>query len=424
MKLYNSKTQTTEEFTLRDHEVTLYVCGITPYDTTHLGHAFTYISYDLLIRYLELKGIGVRYAQNVTDIDDDILRKAKETGEDWRELGNRWTNHFIDDMIALNVRPPDYYPHATDVIAEILQSVDNLIQAGVAYIKNGSVYYEVSRDSDFGQLSHLPHSEMLSVANERGNNPEDPNKRDPLDFVLWQAQAPGEPAWESPWGPGRPGWHIECSTMATKFLGKTVDIHGGGLDLCFPHHECEIAQVKPLLGQVPYVRTWMHTAMVGYQGEKMSKSLGNLVMVDQLLETFSPDALRLYLGSHHYREAWSYEEKDLKKSQELADSLSQAVRVESGKDVYFDPAKYISEFTEAMENDLDAPGAVHALQELAYGILKAAKAQYDVREAQEMLRKYSHAFGLTLGFATSDPRVVEGWTAKKRSITQAAPPQA
>ena len=414
MKLHNSKTQTTEEFTLRDREVTLYVCGITPYDTTHIGHAFTYTAYDQLIRYLELKGIHVRYAQNVTDIDDDILKKAKETGEDWRELGNRWTNHFIDDMIALNVLPPDYFPHATDVIPEIIHSVEDLIGAGVAYVKNGSVYYQVSRYPEFGQLSHLPHSEMLPIANERGNRPEDPNKRDPLDFVLWQAQAPGEPAWESSWGPGRPGWHIECSTMATKYLGKTVDIHGGGLDLCFPHHECEIAQVKPVLDHDPYVRYWMHTAMVGYQGEKMSKSLGNLVMVDKLMDTYSPDAVRLYLGSHHYREAWSYDETELKKFQELANSLSQAGRVKSGKDVSFSPTVYGSEFNESMENDLGTPGAVHTLQGLARGILEAAKGRRDVKEAQEMLRKYSLVFGLTLGSETPEERVVEGWNAKRR----------
>jgi len=414
MKLYNSKTQTTEEFTLRDHEVTLYVCGITPYDTTHLGHAFTYTTYDQLIRYFELKGVHVRYAQNVTDIDDDILKRAKETGEDWRELGNRWTDHYIDDMIALNVRPPDYFPHATDVIPEIIHSVEDLIRAGVAYVKNHSVYYEVSRDPEFGQLSHLPHSEMLPVANERGNHPEDPNKRDPLDFVLWQAQAVGEPAWESSWGPGRPGWHIECSTMATKYLGKTVDIHGGGLDLCFPHHECELAQVKPVLDHDPYVRYWMHTAMVGYQGKKMSKSLGNLVMVDDLLEIYSPDALRLYLSSHHYREAWSYTEEDLKKFQGLADSLSQAVRVESGKNVSFSPTAYVNEFSESMENDLGTPGAVYALQGLAHGILDAAKGQCDVKEAQEVLRKYSRVLGLTLGSDTPEERVVEGWNAKKR----------
>jgi cysteinyl-tRNA synthetase len=414
MNLYNSTTQTTQEFTLRDHEVTLYVCGITPYDTTHLGHAFTYTVYDQLIRYLELKGIAVRYAQNVTDIDDDILKRAKETGEDWRELGKRWTDHFIDDMIALNVRPPDFYPHATDVIPDIIRSVDALIRAGVAYAKNGSVYYQVERFAEFGQLSHLPRGEMLAVANERGNRPDDPNKRNPLDFVLWQAQAPGEPAWESPWGPGRPGWHIECSTMATKFLGKTVDIHGGGLDLCFPHHECEIAQVKPVLEHDPYVRFWMHTAMVGYQGEKMSKSLGNLVMVSELLKTYTPDALRLYLGSHHYREAWSYEEKDLQKARELADHLSEALRAEGGRGALFSPSEYEMKFIDAMEDDLQTPGAVHALEELARGILDAAKGQRDVKQAQEMLRSYGRVFGLTFGTGSGEQRVVQGWMAKKR----------
>jgi len=414
MKLYNCKTQTIEEFTRPDHEVTLYVCGITPYDTTHLGHAFTYTTYDQLIRYFELKGIHVLYAQNVTDIDDDILKRAKKTGEDWRELGNRWTNHYIDDMMALNVRPPDYFPRATDVIPEIIHYVEELIRVGVAYEKNGSVYYEVNRDPEFGQLSHLRQSEMLPVANERGNLPEDPNKRNPLDFVLWQAQAPGEPAWVSAWGPGRPGWHIECSTMATKFLEKTVDIHGGGLDLCFPHHECEIAQVRPFLDHDPYVRYWMHTAMVGYQGEKMSKSLGNLVMVSDLMERFSSDVLRLYLGSHHYREAWSYDENDLQKFQELADSLSRAAQVESGQNDPLRPAVYGNEFSESMENDLGTPGAVHALQGLAHAILEAAKGRRDVKQAQEMLRKYSLVLGLTLGSGTLEQRVVKGWVTKKR----------
>ena len=414
MKLYNSETQTTEEFTLRDHEVTLYVCGITPYDTTHLGHAFTYTNYDQLIRYLELKGIPVRYAQNVTDIDDDVLKKAKETGEDWRELGQRWTGHYINDMIALNVRAPDYFPHATDVIPEIIQAVEGLIQAEVAYVKNNNVYYEVARDAQFGQLSHLAQAEMLPIANERGNHPEDPNKRDPLDFVLWQAQAPGEPAWESPWGPGRPGWHIECSTIATKFLGKTVDVHGGGLDLCFPHHECEIAQVEPVRDHAPYVRYWMHTAMVGYEGEKMSKSLGNLIMVSDLLHTYSPDALRLYLAAHHYREAWSYTEKDLQKSQALAERLRQAAGVESGKNVPFNPADYVSQFSEAMENDLETPGAVQALAGLAQAILEAAQGRRDVREAQAMLRKYGQVLGLTFGADAPEERVVKGWKALKR----------
>jgi L-cysteine:1D-myo-inositol 2-amino-2-deoxy-alpha-D-glucopyranoside ligase len=413
MKLYNTKSQTVEVFAARDHSVTLYVCGITPYDTTHLGHAFTYTSYDQLTRYLELKGFSVRYAQNVTDIDDDILKRAKETGEDWRELGARWTDHFINDMIALNVRPPDDFPHATDVIPEIIDSVKELIQAGLAYASNGSVYYAVGRYPDFGQLSHLPHEKMLPVANERGNNPDDPKKRDPLDFVLWQANAPSEPAWESPWGLGRPGWHIECSTMATKYLGIPVDIHGGGLDLCFPHHECEIAQIKPLLVDIPYVRYWMHTAMVEYQGEKMSKSLGNLVMVSDLIKTYSPDALRLYLGSHHYREAWSFNEEDLQHFQALADRFHQADKAVSGQGNPVSVGEFADEFEDAMENDLQTPSALRALEKLAQAVLDAG-GQQDVKEAQETLRKYGRVFGLTPGSGSPEERVINGWRYHRR----------
>lgn len=228
MQLYNVLTGEKETFTPRNNGVSVYVCGITPYDTTHLGHAFTYTSFDVLIRYLEYLGHQVTYVQNVTDIDDDILRKAREVGEDWREVGNRWTAHFIRDMKALNVRPPQHFPRATEAIDEMLAIIQTLLDGGYAYENGGNVYFHVDSWQAFGQLSKLPRGEMLPVANERGNHPDDPHKRDPLDFVLWQAQAPGEPAWDSPWGPGRPGWHIECSTMATDYLGETVDIHGGG----------------------------------------------------------------------------------------------------------------------------------------------------------------------------------------------------
>ena len=204
MHLYNTLTATTEPFTLTDDVVSVYVCGITPYDTTHLGHAFTYTIFDVLIRYLEYRGYTVRYVQNVTDIDDDILRKARELGDDWQTLGNRWTAHFIADLKAINVRPPDFYPRATDVIPEIIESVAALLQAGVAYESHGNVYFHIDSWPRFGQLSHLGRDEMLPIANQRGNFPDDPHKRDPLDFVLWQGQKPDEPAWDSPWGPGRP----------------------------------------------------------------------------------------------------------------------------------------------------------------------------------------------------------------------------
>ncbi|MGH2544890.1 MAG: class I tRNA ligase family protein, partial [Ardenticatenaceae bacterium] len=221
--------------------VTIYVCGITPYDTTHLGHAFTYVTFDALIRYLEATGRTVRYVQNVTDIDDDVLRRAERDGIGWKELGDRETEHFLQDMAALNVRPPDIYPRATQEIEMILRITADLLEKKFAYERNGNVYYRVHSDPEFGQLSKLDYDVMLTTANERGNHPDDPNKEDPLDFVLWQAAQPGEPTWESPWGPGRPGWHIECSAMSMRYLGPTIDIHGGGADLLFPHHECEIA---------------------------------------------------------------------------------------------------------------------------------------------------------------------------------------
>ena len=251
MELYNTRTQRIEPFTPSGEVVTVYVCGITPYATTHLGHAFTYTTADILVRHLEYLGHQVNYVQNVTDIDDDVLRKAKEIGENWWELGNRWTRHFIEDMQSLNVRPPDHFPRATDFVPQIIKMVQGLLAAGIAYESGGNVYFHVADWPEFGKLSHIPHEEMLPVANERGNNPDDPYKRDPLDFVLWQAQAEGEPAWESPWGNGRPGWHIECSTMSTHFLGETIDIHSGGHDLLFPHHECETAQVEATTGQRP-----------------------------------------------------------------------------------------------------------------------------------------------------------------------------
>src|SRR6185503_16067162 len=207
MKLYNALTQSIETFAPQTELITIYVCGITPYDTTHLGHAFTYMAFDVLIRYLEHLNYQVRYAQNVTDIDDDILRKASEVGEDWQTLGNRWTVHFIEDMQTLNVRPPDHFPRATDVIPAIIEAVQKLLAAGVAYEAGGNVYFHIAAWPEYGKLSHIPREDMLAIANERGNKPDDPYKRHPLDFVLWQAQAPAEPAWNSPWGPGRPGWH-------------------------------------------------------------------------------------------------------------------------------------------------------------------------------------------------------------------------
>ena len=409
MKIYNTLTQSIDEFTPSGDEVKIYVCGITPYDTTHLGHAFTYTSVDILIRYLELTGHKICYVQNVTDIDDDILRKAKEVEEDWTLLGNRWTVHFLQDMKMLNVLPPDHYPCATDMIPQIIDMVEKLLQVGVAYEVSGNVYFQVDRWDQFGKLCRLPYAEMLPVANERGNNPDDPKKQDPLDFVLWQAQKNGEPAWESPWGLGRPGWHIECSAMSTHYLGQIIDIHAGGHDLCFPHHEAEISQVEPISGENPFVKLWMHIAMVYHSGEKMSKSLGNLVMIRELMSTYSPDGIRLYLGGHHYRKQWSHNELELEESQKLAEKALKAVTLEGGSGIKLNGMPAMDQFTLAMEDDLDTVKAKGIFADLVDKVLNAIRAGQDVNDAQKILYKMGTIFGLKLNHENPEERVVNGW---------------
>jgi L-cysteine:1D-myo-inositol 2-amino-2-deoxy-alpha-D-glucopyranoside ligase len=410
MRLYNTLSRKVEDFTPQGEQVTLYVCGITPYDTTHLGHAFTYSTADILVRYLELNRNHVRYVQNVTDIDDDILRKANQVGEDWRSLGDRWTRHFIRDMVALNIRPPDEYPRATEVIKEIIDMVQDLLDSGVAYEAAGNVYFEIEKWPEYGKLSRLPRQEMLPVANERGNKPDDPNKKSPLDFVLWQAQAEGEPAWESPWGPGRPGWHIECSAMSTCFLDKTIDIHMGGEDLVFPHHESEIAQVEPLSGGPPFVRYWMHIAMVQHEGEKMSKSLGNLVMIRDLLEEWSADTIRIYMAMHHYRKAWDHNLEELIQASNLAKKWKAASQAKPGMVEVFDPLPFRVAFSEAMDNDLDTLSALQALSELADEISTASNLGMDISMAQAVLRSLSGTLGLRLDITTPDSMVTNGWS--------------
>ena len=322
MKLYNSYSRKVENFqSLDSKNVKMYVCGITPYDTTHLGHAFVYVQFDALKRFHEFKGYKVTYTQNVTDIDDDILKRAKEEGRDWIELGNSWTEKFLADLRALNVQMPDFYIKATEAMPEILEMVSGLIDRGFAYQVNGNVYFEVAKFSKYGRLAKYSEVQMLELLKERGGNPDDLNKKAPLDFILWQKSAESEPFWESPFSKGRPGWHIECSAMIKKTLGEQIDIHGGGFDLIYPHHESELAQSESFTELSPFVKYWMHIAMVSYQGEKMSKSLGNLVLVSDLLKKYSANTIRLMLLLNHYREPWEYTEKHMEEAQKYMDQI-------------------------------------------------------------------------------------------------------
>jgi cysteinyl-tRNA synthetase len=359
--LYNTATHAIEPVTETD--IGLYVCGVTPYDTSHLGHAFTYAVFDVLIRYLRLLGRTVTYVQNVTDIDDDVLMRAAKTDRDWKELGVAEYAKFRDCMNVLGNLDPDVAPLATDHIPEMLEIVAGLVAKDIAYESGGSVYFEISKDPGFGRLFNHSYDSMLEIANERGNFPADPLKRDPLDFVLWQTQKPGEPAWDSPWGPGRPGWHIECSAMAMKYLGKTVTIHGGGSDLIFPHHDAEIAQSENFTGE-PFVKHWMHAAMV-YCGEhKMSKSLGNMVFVADLIDGDSPDALRLHLLTHHYRESWDHPMNAGLPTRDLATRLASAL-AGSGEASDDEIERYGETFLAALANDLDTPAAIAELERLS-----------------------------------------------------------
>jgi L-cysteine:1D-myo-inositol 2-amino-2-deoxy-alpha-D-glucopyranoside ligase len=396
MQLFNTQSGRIERFTPRDGTVGLYVCGITPYDTTHIGHAFTFLTFDILVRVMRHKGWDVTYVQNVTDIDDDILRKAKEVGLSWKQLGDRETARYLKDMRDLNWLEPDHYVRATDHVPEMLEITQALIEKGHAYERDGNVYFAVSSDPEFGKLSHIPRDQMLPIANERGNTPDDPNKRDPLDFVLWQTSLADEPSWDSPYGPGRPGWHVECSAMASRYLGPSIDIHGGGADLIFPHHECEVAQSENAFGVEPFARTWVHVAMVGYNGEKMSKSLGNLVLVSDVLKDYSADAVRLYLFSNHYRVPWIFEDAELERWARIADDLIEAAEFPAyGIEEELDVGNLRDRFFNALDDDLNTPIAIEALQEIGTGILEAPE-EDDVRDAQRTLRELSEVLGLTL----------------------------
>lgn len=352
MRLYNSLSQKIEEFVpLQKKQVYLYVCGITPYDTTHLGHAFTYVWFDVLVRYLTFKGYKVTYTQNVTDINDrdnDILKKALEQNIPWQKLADFWTKRFLKDMKILNWTSPNNYLKASQNISSMIQIIEILLRKGLAYEKNGSIYFDTSKRKDYGKLSKFNKNKMLKIAKEFEEDIDNPDKKNPLDFTLWRASSKNQPShipsFESPFSLGRPGWHIECSAMSTSTLGSQIDIHGGGIDLIYPHHEAEIAQSEAATGEIPFAKYWMHVNLVSYKGKKMAKSFGNLVMVSDLLEKYSANAIRFVLLSHHYREPWEFEEEELYKAEAFLARL---------KDIEDDSIE-LSKFVSFMDNDLQA----------------------------------------------------------------------
>ncbi len=364
MKLYDTAREAIVDFA-PGPVVTMYTCGITPYDSAHIGHVATYLTYDVLQRRLRDLGHDTQCVRNVTDVDDDMLRKAREVGVNYLDLAAEEMAKFDAAMQALDVLPCFSEPRATSAIPDILGFIGMVLDSGHAYQAGGAVYFSVASWPRFGEVSHYTREQMLAYAGERGGNPDDPNKRDSLDFVLWQPSAEGEPWWESLWGRGRPGWHIECSALALRELGETIDLHGGGGDLIFPHHECEAAQSEAATG-VPFVRHWMHQGLVRLDGTKMSKSLGNLVFAEHLCKEWESGAIRLAVLANHYRPGWDWHD-DLMPT---AAKRLVAWRAGGEGDAAIDDVRAF------LDDDLDTPGAIAAIDaavKSGHGVSAAAK---------------------------------------------------
>ena len=387
MRLYDTSQGAVVPFEPGD-TVSIYVCGVTPYDATHLGHAFTYLCFDVLIRRLEDLGHEVKMVRNITDVDDSILAKAKEIDVDYMELGLSETAQFRDDIKALDLRPAVAEPTVTGSIDEIISLISQLAEKGHTYTVDGTTFFDVTTFSDFGQISGYDEPTMISFANERGANTEDERLRNPLDFILWQKSEEGEPSWDSPFGPGRPGWHIECSAMAMSELGPTIDLHGGGDDLIFPHHECETAQ-SVAANNSPFARHWMHIGMVAYEGEKMSKSLGNLVFVRHLTPGHDPRAIRLALLSNHYRAGFEWFDSDIDKGEAMLERMIEAASCPSGPD----SKTLLTQVREAIDDDLNLPKACEIIDDFAVKTIEGSGNDSDAKTA---LTKAAELLGVDL----------------------------
>ncbi len=393
MLIYNTLTKQKEVFTpIEPNKVRLYVCGMTVYDLCHVGHARVMVVFDTVVRYLRAQGYEVTYVRNITDIDDKIIQRANENGEDVQQLTRRFIQEMHQDEQALGVLPPDHEPCATHSMADIIHMIQQLTEKGYAYqAHNGDVYYAVSKFEHYGKLSGKKLEDLR--AGERVDI--DRAKQDPLDFVLWKSAKPDEPSWESPWGKGRPGWHIECSAMSTCCLGNHFDIHGGGMDLQFPHHENEIAQSEAATGE-KFVNLWMHNGFVRINEEKMSKSLGNFFTVREVLARYQPEVMRYFILTSHYRSPLNYSDQQLDTAKQALDRLYTALRGLTLSDTVCDNQQYAERFNTAMDDDFNTPEALAVLFDLAKEInrLDAENNEIEASNLANELRRLSSMLGL------------------------------
>jgi cysteinyl-tRNA synthetase len=399
IRFTNTLNRTVEEFKPAGDTVTMYVCGITPYDESHIGHAMSYVVFDVLKRYLLFRGHSVKHVQNYTDIDDRIIERANRLKITTDALVQKFIALYENDMRDLNVLPPDIYPRATGEVPEMIDIISRLIEKGYAYEASSplsewsDVYYRVSAKSDYGVLSHRTQDALLAGARvEPGEQ-----KENPADFALWKGAKKDEPSWDSPWGKGRPGWHIECSAMSLKYLGEQIDIHGGGEDLVFPHHENEIAQTEAYTGVTPFVRYWLHNAWVKMGEEKMSKSLGNFITIRDGLDKVGGDGLRLWILTSHYRKPLTFTEETLESAKQGAARLRTAARtpVADGASE-FNLASYRDRFTATMDDDLNTPQALAVLFDLAKEVNRARDEDRPAADAQALLLELGDVLGLRL----------------------------
>jgi cysteinyl-tRNA synthetase len=405
LQVYNTLTRRKEPFTPREPGVVrMYVCGPTVYDQAHIGHGMTFIIFDVIRRYLEYRGYRVIFAQNFTDIDDKIINRARDLGVDWQQMAERYIQEFLDETAALGIKPATIYPRASQELDQIHAMIAGLIERGAAYAADGDVYYRVDRKPDYGKLSNRNIDEMQ--AGVRIDVSE--RKEHPLDFALWKGAKPGEPAWESPWGPGRPGWHIECSAMCLHHLGEQIDVHGGGRDLIFPHHENEIAQSESYLGAQPFARYWLHSGLLLVDDEKMSKSLGNYMTIKDILARGDAQAYRYFVVTSHYRKPVNFTEADFEAATRGLERLRGALRpapapaqpsAAAGEELARAVEGATGRYVEAMDDDFNTPDALAALHDLARAINRAKDARAPtaaVTAAQARLTELTAVLGIDL----------------------------